>query len=217
MSGLGAWSYGAYYRGMVLRDARHVAGLRAFKQEVVYVGKGRGVVIDLPVFGDQIDASVRELQAAWSHTVNGRIGSTFARYLFWTRANRDALSRGIPNRLVHKLITLESVHDPVAQGFADDRDEGGAQIHMPFNPDVTVAQAWDPAFYIPFVADRLVDSYNYVGKDWDGAVAAHNVGSETARLWVVAGKPGKGRLIGNTDWFTRAIAYVALVKRQPVF
>lgn len=200
---------------MALADARHRAGLAAFKREVIYLGHGDKVVLN-DVFGEAFENRVKGLQAAWGHAVTGRISSKTARYLFWPRCNREALSRRIPDRLVHKLITLESLHDPVAEGYTDDRDEGGAQIHMPFNPDVTFEEAWDPAFYIPFVADRLVDARAYTG-DWDGAVAAHNVGAETARLWVVAGKPASGRLIGNTDWFTRATGYVALVRGQKVF
>lgn len=217
MSGLGAWSYGSYQRGMALVDERHRAGLAAFKREAIYLGHGQGVVVEANGFGEAFENRVKELQAAWGHAVTGRISAKTARYLFWPRANREALSARIPDRVVHKLITLESGHDPVAQGFLDDRDEGGAQIHLPFNPDVELREAWDPAFYIRFVADRLVDSYAYVGGDWDGAIAAHNCGNETARLWVKAGKPSSGRLIGTTDWFTRATGYVALVRGQKVF
>ena len=215
MSGLGAWSFGYYKRGMVLNE-RTRAGILAFKAELEYIGHAQGIDLTLPVYGNMIEQRVKDMQATWNLTVDGKIGPKTARYLFWSRANREALSRGIPGRLVHKLVTLESAHDPVAQGFVDPADEGGAQIHMPFNPDVTLAQAWDPAFYFPWLADRLVDAREYTG-DWDGAVAAHNVGSETARLWVAAGKPPSGRVRDGIDWFTRATNYVALVKRQPVF
>lgn len=213
--GLGAWSFGSYGPSVDYSNARAAAGLRALKAEVIYIAGGNthGIDEDALIYGSAITARAKYLQGLWKQWPTGRIGHTFAYNLFWTRCVRADLKNKVPGRLTYRVLRLESAHDPVAQGWVDDRDEGGAQIHMPFNPDVTLDEAWNPAFYVPWLSDRLVEAAAYTG-DYDGAVAAHNVGHETARLWVKAGKPDSGRLQGTIDWYTRASQYVRLVKGQ---
>ncbi len=224
MSGLGAWSAEllgptrAYHFGMDVPDDRVRRGIFAFKQELIYKGLGRGIVLDLPIFGNSIRDRTAEFQRSCNLMPTGTIGPRTARYLFWTRANRCALTAGIPNRLVARIVTLESANDPVAEGFVDADDEGGAQIHLPFYPEISIEQAHDPSFYYPWVAGRLVAAAEYCDDDYDGAVAAHNIGWFYARAWVRDGKPASGGPpIGEADSYARATNYVALVKRQPIF
>jgi len=219
MSGLGAWSYGSYKVGMDVDD-RVAAGIFAFKQELIYRGFGQGIKLDLPVYGNMIEARVKDFQTTTNGAlrVDGEIGSKTARYLFWTRANKVALNFSIPQRLLAKLGTLESANDPVAQGYVDPDDEGWAQIHMSFHPEITVEQAHDPSFAIPWAGAQLAAAADYCDDDWDGGVAAHNIGWFYARQWVRDQKPASGGpLIGDADSYERATRYVALVKRQPVF
>lgn len=216
MSGLGAWSYGPYHYNMDVPDDRVRRGIFAFKQELIYRGFGRGIILDLPVFGSAARDRTIDFQNAIHVTPDGELGARTARSLFWTRANHEGLRAGIPYRLVARLCTLESNNDPVAQGFADEGDEGGAQIHMAFYPDITIEQAHDPSFYYPWVAGRLVSAAGYCDGDYDGAVAAHNIGWTYAREWVRAGKPAS-LVINGFDWGARATTYVALVKRQAIY
>jgi soluble lytic murein transglycosylase-like protein len=211
MSGLGAWSKGAVSRASDPTDERVEAQIHAIKVEMIYRGLGRGVDVNAPAYGKAIEARVTEFQTASHLTPSGKVGATTASYIFWTRCVREQIHNGIPGRLLWKMIMQESAFDPAAQGYFDPRDEGGAQIHMPYHPEITVEQAWTPTFFIPWLAGNLVEVAAALG-DWDGAVAAHNVGTRTAELWVQAGKPASGNVHDGIDWFARATQYVHDVK-----
>lgn len=217
--GIGAWSYGQYFQNMPVPDERVRAGIFAFKQELIYLGYGDGVKLDLPMFGSNMDAMTRTFQKdSGGLMIDGKIGSKTARHMFRTRGLRFQMAHAVPGNYITKQITLESANDPVAQGYADKGDEGLGQVHLSFHPDITLAEAWDPSFAIPWLGGQLVGATAYCNGDFDGGLAAYNIGWVYAKRWVEAGKPASGGpLLGTVDSFARATQYVALIKSQPIY
>lgn len=217
--GIGAWSFGRYHYNMDVPNSRVAAGIFAFKQELIYLGYGEGIKVDLPIFGSNMrDQTLAFQKDSGGLDVDGQIGSKTARHMFFTRGNRFQNAHAIPGKLVVRQITLESANDPVAQGYADDGDEGLGQIHLSYHPEITVEQAWDPSFAIPWLGGQLVGATAYCDNDFDGGVAAYNIGWTYARQWVRDGKPASGGpLLGTVDSYARATKYVALVKQQPLY
>jgi len=213
MSGLGAWSYGTYKFGMTVPDNRVQHGIDAFKRELIYNGFGDGIVLGNGTFGNITRDQTKKFQQSKSLTADGEIGQTTARYLFAKRCHEINTARNIPGGLTGRLGSLESANDPVAQGFSDPNDEGWGQINAIFHPDITLEQKWDPAFAINWVADQLVAATNHCAGDWDGGVAAYNVGWTYAQDWVADGKPASGKVVNGIDWYSRATEYVNLVKK----
>jgi hypothetical protein len=214
MSGLGAWSFGYYRHGMAVPNDRVAAGIKAFKQALIDNGYSKGIDVDLPVFGSNMDKNTRAFQADQSLEVDGVIGPNTAHLLLRLYAYQQEQVLHIPNHYTAKQLHLESGDDPVAEGYTDAEDEGWAQLHMPFYPGISLAQAWTPSFAAAKLAAEQSTFYAKT-PDWDGAIAAWNVGAGTAALWVKAGKPATGVIVNGVDYAPRATKYVALVKQQP--
>lgn len=214
--GLGGWSFGFYHHGMAVPNDRVAAGIKAFKQALIDNGFGAGIDITLPVFGSNMRKRTIAFQKAVGISADGVIGPTTARHLFrhYSFALEASGTVEIPDHLLQKLCGEESDHDPVAQGYSDPQDEGWAQLHLPYYPGLTVEQAWQPPIAGQKASSVLKTFYVDDAADWDGAVAAWNVGSGTAKIWVDAGKPAS-LVINGFDWGARATEYVALVKSQP--
>jgi hypothetical protein len=222
MSGLGAWSFGFYHQGMSVPNDRVAAGLLAFKQAMIDNGHAEGIDLTAPHFGHSMDKQVRAFQRAQGITVDGVFGPTTARYAFrhYSFAYETADTVEIPDHLLQKTGGEESGHDPVAQGFEDDLDEGWAQQHRPYFPNLRLSQLWDPRQAITSLGSSLKTFYVNDAADWDGAVAHWNVGTTGAILWVQAGKPAVGVFVTladgtKIDVAPRATRYVLLVKQQP--
>jgi hypothetical protein len=214
---LGAWSY-VYEFGMTVDTARKRAGVHAMKAELIYNGYIYGIRLEVDAFGNYARDRTRDFQKVQGIEMDGVIGPITARRLFRKRVREQEVLRGIPDHLLGCQGTLESNNDPVAEGTVDPDDEGWGQIHLPFHPEVTEAEAWDPSVSIPWTAKELADAAVYT-KDWDGGVAAYNIGWPYARQWVAAGKPSSGGpIMGNDkngnpiDSFARATLYVKLVR-----
>jgi len=87
---------------------------------------------------------------------------------------------GIPPDLFVAQLDLESGLNPAAVGRNTDGswDRGIAQINNRWHPEVTDAQAFDPAFAVPWAAQYLRGLYDRCGT-WQGALEAYNSGSCT--------------------------------------
>lgn len=91
------------------------------------------------------------------------------------RKMADAAARkyGVPPSLFRRLIQQESGWNP------DARNPSGAtglvQIHLPSHPDISEAQARDPAFALGWGARYLATQKARFGR-WDLALAAYNAG-----------------------------------------
>jgi soluble lytic murein transglycosylase-like protein len=120
----------------------------------------------------------------------------------------------IPDDLLCKMTGLESGWDPGAIGRVDNNDHGLVQINAPSHPDISIEQAIDPAFALNWAAKSMAANFTKL-HDWDGVVAAHNLGNFYAAKWVAAGKPSSGGpLLTRGDAYTLATNYVALVRKQ---
>lgn len=95
--------------------------------------------------------------------------------------NESSQKYGVPAALMTALIHHESAGtwDPQIKGPSG--DYGLAQIVLSQHPDITLQQAYDPTFAIPFVAKYLANSYKKFG-DYNRALAAYNVGMGGANV-----------------------------------
>ena len=83
---------------------------------------------------------------------------------------------GIPAGLLEGLIAHESGWNPAAIGRdAHSVDRGIAQINSRAHPDISQAEAEDPAFAIPWAA-RTLSEYAKVCGGWEGALNRYNSG-----------------------------------------
>lgn len=217
MSGLGAWSFGFYHKGMAVPNDRVAAGVQAFKHALIDNGYGTGIDLTARGFGNAMRSEVKRFQAHEGLTADGVIGPATSHALIrlYAYAEESGGTVEIPDHLLAKQGRAESGDDPVAQGYDDAQDEGWAQLHMPYFPDLTLAQAWKPPVAVQKLGSHLKTFFVDEAADWDGAVASWNVGTGTALAWVHAGKPASGDVVGGVDWYVRATRYVALVKSQP--
>lgn len=207
-----------YQRGVVPTNGgdRYAAGVLAYKRELIFNDHGTGISLAVPVWGSAAAARTVAFQQSVGLVADGIVGPATARLLCRRRIERQEQALGIPDHLAGRQGTLESNNHAVAEGWADPDDEGWGQIHLPFHPDVTLAEAWDLRFAVSFLCSQLVTNQAKL-RNWDAALAAYNVGFGTAKLWQAAGRPDHGGLIwhtpqGDVDSFTRAHEYVQLVR-----
>jgi soluble lytic murein transglycosylase-like protein len=98
----------------------------------------------------------------------------------------EATKRGIHPALLAAHIQSESGFRPDAYntGLLEDgrtvKARGIAQITDLFHPDVTDAQAYDPAFAIPYAANMLADSYKK-RQNWEQTSASYYVGNRIGK------------------------------------
>lgn len=219
--GLGAWTF--YYRyGWKPSSPRQSAGLRAIKVALIANGYGKGIDVEMQVFGGAATNRTKEFQHAHGLTADGVIGPKTARALFRLYYDSAEQDTGIPDHLLAKTGYGESSSDPIAEGVTDAEDEGILQFHLPYWPGVTEEQAWDPSYEITHGAEKLASLRRITGS-WKGAVAAWNIGATYARFWVIAGYPPAGGPIMGTDpntgqpidSFTRATNYWAYIDALP--
>lgn len=210
------WDW-TYRKGMIVDTGRRRAGVRAFKQALVDAGLGEGIVVDLPAWGDAVATRTKEFQAREGISPDGVIGRTTARHLLRQYGEAAAKEYGVPEELVNRQGNWESQNDPVCRGISG--DEGRMQINPPSHPDVSLAQMWDPKWASRWAAGYLKGSWIYVGGDWDGAIAAYNIGGYYSKEWVRLGKPTAGgpelgsNAAGTTiDAWERATTYVERVR-----
>ncbi len=85
---------------------------------------------------------------------------------------------GVPHGLLAGLVAQESGGNPGATGFdsGGSVDRGIVQINSQAHPQVSDAQAYDPAFAIPWAASQLASLKTSTGT-WTGALEAYNSGS----------------------------------------
>jgi hypothetical protein len=147
---MGAFDYGSYTKGMNGgKDARLAAGIQAIKKELIYNGYGDGIDLNNTVFGAAVDKRLREFQTDHGITSGlGKAGQTTLTELFRKRVVATEKKYELTPGALGKKLKLESGYDPIAVGYVDPKDTGIAQINLGAHPDVTVEEAFDPAFAI---------------------------------------------------------------------
>jgi hypothetical protein len=89
--------------------------------------------------------------------------------------NRAARANGIDAWLLAALLSVESGFNPKARSATG--DYGIAQINLQAHPAVTVAEAQNPAFAIPWAARYLAELKRSAGGSTTAALRAYNTGS----------------------------------------
>lgn len=207
------WSYKLSFTAGA--NDRKAAGIRAFKQELIFNGFSHGIIIDMPSFGKYAVECTKNFQEVSGLVADGVLGPITARYLFRQRCQEIETLHGIPGALLRHMKSQESFNDPVAEGFADPDDEGLMQVNVKIHNTLALSDLWDPPFALELGAKMMVGAHSRIG-DWDGAVAAWNCGEYYAKKWVVAGKPVSGLIVDDIDWFARAFRYVGYVKNSAI-
>lgn len=212
---MSAWEFGFYKRGFLPAGNRQIAGVHAVKQGLIANGFSAGIDLTANVFGDAASRQAGEFQRAHLLTDDGVVGPTTARHLWRRYVEAEEQKQSIPDHWLGKLATLESANDPVAQGTLDKDDWGLVQVNLRFHPGISLAQAWSPAFIVPWAASVLHGARSSLDS-WKAAVASWNIGSTYAHQWAQADYPATGGpTIGTDDSFERATEYVRLVGSQP--
>ncbi len=146
------------------------------------------------IWGPKTDVFCKSFQTAQGLYADGVFGPATARKLYELLVKpacdaADVDSTDDLQALVSGHITYESGWDAGAVGRMDSTDCGIAQLHLSAHPAVTIDQAFDPAFMVPWMA-KFVNG-NLVAMDHNvrDAVAAYNLGVGGARQWVAAGRP----------------------------
>jgi hypothetical protein len=121
----------------------------------------------------------------------------------------DAAARryGIPPSLFRRLIQQESGWNPDVRNPASGAT-GLVQIHLPSHPDVSEAQARDPAFALGWGARYLAAQKARFGR-WDLALAAYNAGASNV-------ENGRWKSFPETRNYVREILAGASTKAPPV-
>jgi hypothetical protein len=190
----GTWD--VYFGKPLKADPADRVGLAicAIKRELVYNGVPQsGMNLDTPEIGTGTDSAIRKFQSSHGLVVDGQVGPNTAKMLLRKRGRLEAARVGAPSTLICQQFDLESACD-FACLSANGEDRGISQINEGYHPDVVAAEAFDPAFCVPWQADYLRLAYDHVlttagQKDWDVALAAYNVGWSAARKWDAAGRP----------------------------
>lgn len=218
--GLGAWTF-FYEYGWKPTTDRQKAGLRAVKRALIDNGYGKGIDVDMLIFGDAVRNRAVEFQRANGIGADGVVGPKTMRKLLALYIMRAENDHGLPDHVLGQLCYGESNNDPIAEGVIDKDDEGVLQFHLPFWPHVTLLQAWDPKFEIDMGAQKLANLKTQTGS-WKGAIAAWNIGATYAKAWVLDGYPASGGpsmgldpLGQPIDSYARATAYYGYVTSLP--
>ncbi len=208
----GAWLV-FYHRGLGAPAGTGLAyAIVAIKRELAYVGFGTGLNLTTAYFGGGAENATRSFQRANSLPVDGVVGPRTALYLLRSRAGTVEASHGIPDHLLTKQKTWESANDPNAVG-PDGLDHGLLQIRATSHPEISLAQAVNPAFALPWGADREAQNFTTL-HDWDAVLCAWNAGYSLASKWLAAGKPSSGGPTNSNgiDLFYACHHYVESVK-----
>lgn len=197
-------------------------GCIALKRELLAIGFGAdGFGTESPVIGSVATKVIKQAQESFNLTADGVVGPMTAEAIFRTMIQAHERMSKIPDRWVAKIVKLESAEDPGATGWADPDDHGLAQINVVLR-GITVEQAHNPSFAIPYLCRGLVNSESVL-HDWDAAVVSWNTGLFWAGKWLAAGKPNLAQVLASTTlsdtqkfWFGRAAHYIELVQAQTV-
>lgn len=208
--GFGAWTV-VYRQGLTAPAGTSLGyAIPAMKRELAYNGFLGSMDVKTRLFGPNADQETRLFQAAHGLVVDGIIGPATALVLL--RARATAAGSGMPDHQLARQKTWESANDPNAIG-PDGHDHGLLQIRLTSHPDVSLAEAVDPAFALSWAASRERENYSTL-HDWDGVLCAWNAGYSLAQKWVAAGKPASGGPVnGNgTDLYAACTSYVHHVR-----
>lgn len=118
--------------------------------------------------------------------------------------NRSARANGLDPWLLAAVLWIESRFNPKAHSAAG--AVGIAQIELSAHPSVTVAEAQNPAFAIPWAARYLAELKKRAGGSTTGALRAYNTGSTAPSP---AGNAYAHKVLGARKQALAALRHVA--------
>lgn len=187
---MGAWQDPKVYKFGMGRESDFINTIiRGIQAELVYNTVSPGKIDG--IFGTRTQQAVKNFQSRSGLSIDGVIGPKTARNLFDRRARAEESRTGMPGPYLHGLMRWESAYDPGAVG-PNGIDLGLVQINLEAHKDITNMQALDPAFAIPYAADRMRSAFtSFAAKPelaWKCAIAQHN-SPRKAKAWFDTGSP----------------------------
>jgi hypothetical protein len=175
------------------RDVNYQAvnlGVRAIQARINALGFASGarppLVVD-GLLGRNTKAGIEWVQQAKGLRVDGKAGPATCRALWHGLIGGD-----VPPRHLWGMMLAESVADPGAVGATTPSDRGLVQINLDAHPTITVEQAFDPTFALPYTASRLAAArLRYAAKgpelQTSCSIAQHNAPA-WADAWYATGQ-----------------------------
>lgn len=139
------------------------------------------------IFGQETAAATFRFQQKAKLGADGVIGPKTAKALF-TPAVKRLATADVPSCLLLGQIQNESMFDPGAVGYVDDRDLGLLQINGHWHPDMTEPERFAPLFAIDYAVGIYEANLAHLDELSD-AVAAYNLGLGGAKSWIEHGRP----------------------------
>lgn len=217
---MGAWLIYYQLTKPLMKGNNDVLGyaIRGIKRELAYNDFHDGLNLDTQAFGTSADKNTRLFQRANGLEDDGVVGPHTGLALFRKRCMDLENQYAIPNGYLRKIKTVESSNDPGATGNVDPADTGLVMIHLSPQISITLEQAVEPAWCLPYCARTLAARHERL-VNWPATIASWNVGEGGAAYWNRAGRPKTL----FADWFTdpdgnlidlgaRATHYVDLVR-----
>jgi hypothetical protein len=187
---MGAWQDPKVYKLGIGRESSFInTVVRAIQAELLFNNTSPGPVDG--IFGLKTQQAVKNFQSRSGLGIDGVIGPKTARSLFDKRARFHEGRVEMPGPYLHGLMRWESAYDPGAIG-PNGVDTGLVQINLDAHKDITNLEALDPAFAVPYAANRMrsaADSFaSKPDLAWKCAIAQHN-SPRKAKQWFEVGVP----------------------------
>jgi soluble lytic murein transglycosylase-like protein len=172
---------------VTINDYAVYLGVKAIQRRL-NITLGTDLAVD-GMLGPKTDAVIKQLQTKLGVVADGMIGPNTATALFLPVIKEEAKNYGVDWSIVAGLIKQESQFDPGAVGYQDTHDMGLGQINLTSHPDVSVEQAFTPAFAVDYVADRFRGALVYWKGNVRDAIASYNLGNGGTNEWIKKGRP----------------------------
>ena len=175
-------------------------GVKAIQERINELGYTPHLVVD-GWFGALTNSGLIWAQKKVGVGADGQCGPHTATAFFWPIIKARATFTTINlSQVVGGIINHESAFDPGAVGYVDYNDIGLAQINLPSNQTITMADAFEYHLAIQYVATRMKNAYAAFSNH-DAAIVSYN-SPLWAQQWQATGKAPT----------TAAQAYVDAVK-----
>lgn len=185
-------------------DSSHQAvtfGVRALQKRIN--GLGYTPALDpAGVFDDKTNAALIWAQKKLGVAADGQCGPKTSVAMFWPLVKEIA---GPIAHTVGGIAAHESAYDPGAVGFSTPDDHGLVQINAPANPQVTLAQAFDPRFAFTYCTNRINNALAAFHGNLDCAICSY-ASPQWANEWFITGHAPNVAMQTYVDWVKAWVA-----------